>query len=206
MYKEMCSSNLADNWVMSIIHATYKALKSDKKVPLYECLLQRIKSTFFFKSCKDWWCPDERVKKQIFQITVGISLWGKQVNSKYTHISIIGSLLCTMRLQSLLFFFNEELQLEKLKILPAALKNLPIPQLILIVAVHVEGWSTWVEKELGFFKCGAAPANECICKYKLLSYDKFCCMYVYIIKILISKCIFDFACSTKYLLSTTFHY
>ena len=36
-------------------------------------------------------------------------------------------------------FFNEELQLEKLKILPAALKNLPIPQLILIVAVHVEG-------------------------------------------------------------------
>ena len=32
-------------------------------------------------------------------------------------------------------FFNEELQLEKLKILPAALKNLPIPQQ-LIVAVH----------------------------------------------------------------------
>ena len=57
----------------------------------------------------------KRVKKQIFQITVGISLWGKQVNSKYTHISIIGSLLCTMRLQSLLFFLMRNYNLRSWK-------------------------------------------------------------------------------------------
>ena len=35
MYKEMCSSNLADNWFMSIIHATYKALKSEKSAIIW---------------------------------------------------------------------------------------------------------------------------------------------------------------------------